>query len=148
LLTTAVAGAVGLYNIVKVAVERSRPPSTVWIGDYSGTAFPSGHATQAVAFYGMLAIVLSANRTPSVRVIVWMGAAATALVVGASRLYLGAHWLTDDLAGYALGAAWIAFVTAVSLLATGHGRRSATVSTTSTYRSSGAGGVPTTRPNG
>ncbi len=39
LLGAAVAGAVGLYNIVKVAVERPRPPSTLWIGDYSGAAW-------------------------------------------------------------------------------------------------------------
>jgi undecaprenyl-diphosphatase len=142
LLGAAVAGAVGLYNIVKVAVERPRPPSTLWIGDYSGAAFPSGHATQAVAFYGMLAIVLSAKRSLRVRVIVWMSAAVITLVVGASRLYLGAHWLTDVLAGYALGAAWIAFVAAISLLAMGQVRRRATLPTTGLSRRSGPGGVP------
>ncbi|HKA11854.1 MAG TPA: bifunctional DedA family/phosphatase PAP2 family protein [Candidatus Dormibacteraeota bacterium] len=142
LLATAVAGAVGLYNIVKVAVERPRPPSTLWIGEYSGAAFPSGHATQAVAFYGMLAIVLSTRGSPVVGVVVWMGAAVITLVVGASRLYLGAHWLTDILAGWALGAAWIAFVAAVTLLATGQGRRRATLPTTGFFRRSWAGGVP------
>jgi undecaprenyl-diphosphatase len=142
LLGAAVAGAVGLYNIVKVAVERPRPPSTLWIGDYSGAAFPSGHATQAVAFYGMLAIVLSTKRSLRVRVVVWVGAVAITLVVGASRLYLGAHWLTDVLAGYALGAAWIAFVAAVGLLAMGQGRRHATLPTTGSFRRSRTGGVP------
>jgi undecaprenyl-diphosphatase len=142
LLGAAVAGAVGLYNIVKVAVERPRPPSALWIGDYSGAAFPSGHATQAVAFYGMLAIVLSAKRSLGVRVIVWMGAAVITLLVGASRFYLGAHWLTDVLAGYALGAAWIAFLTAAGLLAMGQGRRRVTLPTTGPFPRSGAGVVP------
>jgi undecaprenyl-diphosphatase len=142
LLAAAVAGAVGLYNIVKVAVERPRPPSTVWIGDYSGAAFPSGHATQAVAFYGMLAIVLSAKRSGGVRVVVWVSAAVMTLVVGTSRFYLGAHWLTDVLAGYALGAAWIAFVAAISLLAMDQGRRPATLPTTGLSRRSGPGAAP------
>jgi undecaprenyl-diphosphatase len=142
LLATALAGAVGLYNIVKVAVERPRPPSTVWIGNYSGAAFPSGHATQAVAFYGMLAIVLSARRSPGIRVVVWVTATVMALVVGVSRLYLGAHWLTDVLAGYALGTAWTALVAAVSLLAMGQGQQRTTPSTTGVFRRSGASGVP------
>ncbi len=142
LLATGVAGAVGLYNIVKVAVERPRPPSTLWIGDYSGAAFPSGHATQAAAFYGMLAIVLSTKGSPVVRVVVWMGAAVMTLVIGASRLYLGAHWLTDVLAGWALGAAWIALVAAVTLLAVGQPRRRAMLPATGLFRRSGAGAVP------
>jgi membrane protein DedA with SNARE-associated domain/membrane-associated phospholipid phosphatase len=142
LLGSAVAGAVGLYNIVKVAVERPRPPSTVWIGDFSGAAYPSGHATQAVAFYGVLALVLSAKRSPGVRVLVWTGAAVITLLVGASRLYLGAHWLTDVLAGYALGAAWAALVAAISLLAEGRGRRGATLPMTSPSGRSETGGVP------
>ena len=90
----------------------------------------------------MLAIVLSAKRSLRVRVIVWMSTAVITLVVGASRLYLGAHWLTDVLAGYALGAAWIAFVAAISLLAMGQVPRRATLPTTGLSRRSGPGGVP------
>jgi membrane-associated phospholipid phosphatase len=42
---------------------------------------------------------------------------ALALVVGASRVYLEAHWLTDVLGGYALGAVWVALLVATKLLA-------------------------------
>jgi membrane-associated phospholipid phosphatase len=117
LLTAAVAGAVGLYNIVKSVVGRPRPPAAIWIGHYTGAAFPSGHATQSAAFYAMLAIVLSAGLSSRRRAILWSAAALVVLIVGASRIYLAAHWLTDVLAGYALGATWVAIVVAVLLTA-------------------------------
>jgi undecaprenyl-diphosphatase len=120
LLTAAVAGAVGLYNIVKPLVGRPRPPAAIRIGHYSGAAFPSGHATQSVAFYAMLAIVLGAGLSIRRRALLWSAAALVVLIVGASRIYLGAHWLTDVLAGYALGATWVAIVVVV-LLATSRG---------------------------
>jgi membrane-associated phospholipid phosphatase len=116
-LALALGGAVALYNIVKPAVGRTRPPPIFWIGHYSGAAFPSGHATQAIAFYAMLAVILSAGTSYERRALVWSGAALLALVVGASRVYLGAHWLTDVLGGYALGAAWVALLVAIALMA-------------------------------
>ena len=120
LLGAAVAGAVGLYDIVKALVGRPRPPAAIWIGHYTGAAFPSGHATQSTAFYAMLALVLGAGLSIRRRAILWGAAALLVLVVGASRIYLGAHWLTDVLAGYALGATWVAIVMAV-LLTTSQG---------------------------
>jgi membrane-associated phospholipid phosphatase len=115
LLAAAVAGSVALYEIVKPLVGRPRPPPAIWIGHFSGAAFPSGHATQSVAFYSMLAIVLGAGRSPQLKTVLWSLATLAALVVGASRIYLGAHWLTDVLGGYALGAAWAAVVVVVML---------------------------------
>ena len=52
LLAAAVAGAVSLYDIVKPLIGRPRPPPAIWIGHFSGAAFPSGHAAQSVTFYG------------------------------------------------------------------------------------------------
>jgi membrane protein DedA with SNARE-associated domain/membrane-associated phospholipid phosphatase len=118
LLVIAVAGAVALYDLVKPVVGRARPPATLWIGNYDGPAFPSGHATQTVAFYAMLAIVLLTGRSFRARALLWVGAALVTILVGASRVYLGAHWLTDVLAGYALGAAWVALVVSIRLLTT------------------------------
>src|SRR5206468_6616649 len=83
-LAVALLGAVALYNIAKQAVGRARPPETAWIGHYSGFAFPSGHATQSLAFYAMLAIVLSGLMSPRGRLLLWTGAALITLVVGAS----------------------------------------------------------------
>ena len=115
LLAAAVAGAVGLYDIVKPLIGRPRPPPAIWIGHFSGAAFPSGHAAQSVAFYAMLAIVLGAGRSAWLKTVLWSGAALVVLAVGGSRIYLGAHWLTDVLGGYALGACWVAIVVIVML---------------------------------
>jgi len=117
LLAAAVAGAVGLYDIVKPLIGRPRPPPAIWIGHYSGAAFPSGHAAQSVAFYAMLAIVLGAGRSRWAKTVLWSVAALVGLAVGGSRIYLGAHWLTDVLGGYALGASWVATVVIVMLAA-------------------------------
>ena len=115
MLTAAVAGAIALYDMFKPAVGRARPPSSIWIGHYGGGAFPSGHATAAVAFYGMLALILSRGARPGTKAVVWFGATFVALIVGASRVYLGAHWLTDVIGGYALGTTWLAVLSAIAL---------------------------------
>ena len=113
-LALALSGAVGLYDVVRPAVGRARPPSALWIGHYSGPAFPSGHATQSVAFYAMLALILSPGTPYGRRALMWSGAAIVTMV--ASRVYLGAHWVTDVLGGYALGAAWVALLVVIGLL--------------------------------
>jgi membrane-associated phospholipid phosphatase len=115
-LAAAIAGAVGLYDIVKFLVGRPRPPSAIWIGHFPGAAFPSGHATQSVAFYATLAIIFGAGRSAAAKTVLWGAAALVVAIVGASRVYLGAHWLTDVAGGYALGACWAAVIAIVALL--------------------------------
>ena len=122
-LALAVGGSVALSSIVQQLVGRSRPPAAMRIGHYSGPAFPSGHATQALACYGMLAIILAAGRPARGRALLWAAAVAVTIVVGASGIYLGANWLTDVLGGYALGAMLVALVLTVDVLATQDGWR-------------------------
>jgi undecaprenyl-diphosphatase len=119
-LWVAFGGAVVLYVLAKPLVHRARPPATDLIGAATGAAYPSGHATQAIAVWGMLAIVFTAGRSARVRAWLFAAAAAVVLLVGASRVFLGAHWLTDVLAGYALGGAWLALLVALRL---GHSAR-------------------------
>jgi undecaprenyl-diphosphatase len=108
LLAGAFAGADLAFNAVKELVRRPRPPAVILLKPVTGPSFPSGHATQAVAVYGMLAALVAAA-TPrwGRKVAAWAAAVVIAGLVGLSRLYLGAHWLTDVLAGFALGAAWL-----------------------------------------
>lgn len=108
ILVTGVVGAVLLSDVVKPLVGRNRPALLgAWHAD--GYAFPSGHATQSVVGYGGLAYLAAGwFRTWSAKVAVWTLALALVLLIGVSRVYLGFHWTTDVLGGYALGAVWLA----------------------------------------
>jgi undecaprenyl-diphosphatase len=70
-------------------------------------SFPSGHASGSVVTFGVLA-ALAAERWPARRFVFWSLAAALALAIGASRVVLDVHYLTDVLAGWCLGLAWLA----------------------------------------
>ena len=115
LLGAAYGGAYLLSQAIKTLAGRARPPAGLAAGHYPGHSFPSGHATQAVAVFSMLAAVVAAG-TPrwSRKVAVWAAAILVATIVGITRLYLGAHWLTDVLGGSALGTVWFLVVLATS----------------------------------
>ncbi|HYV58139.1 MAG TPA: phosphatase PAP2 family protein [Candidatus Nitrosopolaris sp.] len=115
-LAAALVGGFGVHMFVRHFVERPRPPARFWIDAYTGSSFPSLHATLTIAVYGMLSAVLCANQSPGKRTLIWSLAALVTLVVGASRVYLGAHWPTDVLGGYALGTAWLSFLVATPLV--------------------------------
>jgi undecaprenyl-diphosphatase len=126
MMAVAFAGAAGLYDIVKPTVGRARPPAALQVGGPDkGFAFTSGHATQSIAFYGMLAVVLIVWLAPKRRWLVATGAGLVTLVIGASRIYLGLHWITDVLGGFALGLAWLSLVMVASLLIEERRRRGA-----------------------
>lgn len=103
-------GAMLLGDVVKPLVARVRPVVDTATGA-DGFAFPSSHATRAVAVFGALAYVAAGwLRTWSGKVAAWTIALGVVLLVGFSRIYLGMHWTTDVLGGYALGATWLASV--------------------------------------
>jgi undecaprenyl-diphosphatase len=96
-----------IANTVKVIVDRARPDIHPLAG-FSGPSFPSGHAAAAAATYAACALVLGRARTP--RSHVWLAGIAVGIATGVatSRVLLGVHWLTDVLAGLALGWGWFA----------------------------------------
>lgn len=126
MLLAAWGGAYLLYEAVKPAVGRLRPPAPLRLVDATGWAFPSGHAAQAVAFWGMVAIVLTARRSIRARVFAAVLALVVALAVGVSRLYLGVHWFTDVVGGYALGGTWLCLLAALLLSGSARERARAT----------------------
>jgi membrane protein DedA with SNARE-associated domain len=115
LLAAAYLGAWALSDTVRDLTHRSRPPAAQALGQLTGYAFPSGHATKATAVYGMLAALLAAATSRWARkVALWTAALLIAGLVGLTQLYLGAHWLTDVLGGFTLGGAWLFLVLAAA----------------------------------
>ena len=109
---TALAALGGLTaEIVKNFVSRPRPTPdlariTTVLNSFS---FPSGHVTSYVAFYGFLfylAFTSMPRRSP-LRIPLLLFFGSLVLLVGASRVYMGQHWASDTLAGYALGFAYL-----------------------------------------
>lgn len=108
LVAVAVTGAEALTLAMKLGFRRERPFFPDPLSTESTFSFPSGHAMVSVAVYGVLAFVLVRELASwRVRVVVLVSAAALVLLIGFSRLYLGVHYLSDVLAGFTGGLAWL-----------------------------------------
>jgi len=96
-----------LANLIKFLVDRARPTINPLVG-VSAPAFPSGHTTTAAATFAALALLLGRQRSPAVRLALAAAAAGLTALVACTRVMLGVHWVTDVLAGAALGWGWAA----------------------------------------
>jgi undecaprenyl-diphosphatase len=95
--------------VLKMVIRRPRPPYTLAFPYEHSFSFPSGHAMASLVGYGMLAYLLLkfwAERT-RVQVVIIVSAAILIVAIGLSRLYLGVHYLSDVIGGYAAGALWL-----------------------------------------
>jgi membrane-associated phospholipid phosphatase len=104
-MVTVVVGQNLIANLVKVLVDRERPP-VPHLAPSSGFSFPSGHTAAAAATWAAVALVLGRGRPLPVKAWLAAGAALIAVAVAASRVLLGVHWLTDVIGGAALGFGW------------------------------------------
>ena len=118
LLFTWIAAFVGgglLEKVLKILVHRSRPIFNTSAPAEQSLSFPSGHSMMCLIGVGMVVYVLLVPRKFGDP---WRGilggiAVAFVLAVGISRVYLGAHYPSDVLGGYAAGAGWVAICVGV-----------------------------------
>jgi undecaprenyl-diphosphatase len=101
-----------LASLAKQLVGRPRPDLVPHLDLAYSASFPSGHSTLSPVVYITLAAILAAGEARrAAKAVVLVTAIGLVLAVGVSRIYLGVHWPTDVLAGWAMG-------TAVALVAT------------------------------
>ncbi len=112
----AVAVASLFTSLLKVTLHQPRPPA--FHPEAADFSFPSGHTAVSMALYGFLAIIVAWEAPRRWQLAIATGAGLLIAAIAFSRLYLGAHWLSDVLAGLAFGLAW------ASLLAIAYLRRS------------------------
>jgi membrane-associated phospholipid phosphatase len=102
-VVVALAGQAALEAITKTLVGRRRPMFAGPVAHASGAAFPSGHAMTSILAFGLLVLLVPRGAKPAAAV----GGAVAVVLVGFSRLALGVHFVTDVIAGWLLGAAWL-----------------------------------------
>jgi undecaprenyl-diphosphatase len=105
----AVSGGMLLSTLLKLGFDRPRPDLVPHESIVYTASFPSGHSMMSAVTYLTLAALLNSVE-PSRRLKAYLLIVAIAVTVltGVSRVYLGVHWPTDVLAGWAAGAAWAA----------------------------------------
>ena len=106
-IAVAVSGGALLSALLKIGYARPRPELVAHLVEVSSSSLPSGHAMNSAITYLTLGVLL-ARAAPErclKAYVLWVGGLLT-LIVGLSRVYLGVHWPTDVLAGWAVGSAW------------------------------------------
>lgn len=113
LVLVTMAGAGLLDVLLKLSFGRPRPAAFFGYPLPASHSFPSGHALFAASFLGGLAVLVSARvHGWLLRVAIWVAAIVLILLIGLSRVYLGVHYPSDVVGGYAVATVW---VTAVAL---------------------------------
>ncbi len=108
-LALVVPGGMVLDVLLKTAFHRSRPDFGDSMAILKGYSFPSGHTMAATLLYGVLAaFAVESIRSWRWRIRTVAAAVGLVLLVAFSRMYLGAHYLSDVLGAMAAGAAWLA----------------------------------------
>jgi membrane-associated phospholipid phosphatase len=104
-----VAGGLTLNVLMKLAFHRARPVLDDPLLTLTGYSFPSGHVAGSTLMYGLLvAWVFACTRSPRLRLAALLAATGAIALVAFTRMYLGVHYLSDVVAAFAEGVAWLA----------------------------------------
>ncbi|GAB3056296.1 phosphatase PAP2 family protein [Salinicoccus sesuvii] len=107
LFSAALGGGGILTAVMKESYERNRPSINEAV-DATGFSFPSGHAVGSLIFYGFVAyLIVRSSRQKGFKIWVLVLSVILILLIGASRIYLGAHFPSDIVAGYTVGTIWL-----------------------------------------
>lgn len=98
----------GLNMLLKHLFHRGRPEFATEFITHASWSFPSGHAMDSIVGYGiLLAVLLERVSTPARRRALVAAITLLIVAIGVSRVYLGVHYLTDVVAGWLAGGAWL-----------------------------------------
>ncbi|KAB7643651.1 phosphatase PAP2 family protein [Polymorphobacter fuscus] len=103
----AIGGGALLGSLLKASYARTRPSLVAHLVEVNSASFPSAHAMNSAITYLTLGVLVAraASTHREKAYAMWVALLLT-LVVGVSRVYLGVHWPTDVIAGWAVGSAW------------------------------------------
>ena len=101
---------IGLLNyLLKIIIQRPRPPLEFRMVEESGFSFPSGHSMASLAFYGLIIYFLFKNiNSKKTRNIICTSLVLLIFLIGISRIYLGVHYASDVLAGLIFSVGYLA----------------------------------------
>jgi undecaprenyl-diphosphatase len=116
LLIVAVTTGTILCSLLKIGFDRPRPDLVPYATQVFTRSFPSGHSMMAAVVYLTLAAIVSRGQTARpIRIYMLSVAVVLSVLIGTSRIYLGVHWPTDVLGGWAVGAGWALLCWAIAL---------------------------------
>ncbi len=116
LLGITMIGAAILNTTLKLAFRRPRPVPFFNLLAPESYSFPSGHSLASFCFFGALATILTARiNNRNIDLMTWTLSGTMVLLIGLSRIYLGVHYTTDVLAGFAAALIWIAVIRFVEM---------------------------------
>ena len=111
LLGITMLGAAVLNTTLKLTFQRPRPVPFFNLLPPESYSFPSGHSLASFCFFGALATVLTARSdNHKINFFIWLISGLFVFMIGLSRIYLGVHYTTDVLAGFAAALIWIAVI--------------------------------------
>jgi membrane-associated phospholipid phosphatase len=106
----AMSGAVALNAILKWLVQRPRPVEIYAHTLPDSYSFPSGHAIFSFTFYLTIAAILTRSYLSKSARSVWAIAVVIVVLIGASRITLGVHYISDVIGGYLVAAIWMLLI--------------------------------------